>query len=404
MFVEIADLKSPLAVENILTPYKKGRLSSDKKSRLPKEKITPAVCFEILRSTNYARNIKDMLECMRRLSYAEQAQFKEVVLATFTQREQPQAILDLSREFAIANRFEREFDEVRKIKEGVFLSSAAQKVRGYISSESSFVGLDFSTYDKLVCVNSEIIKFAKNVKFSEQVEFPNSSEVFLQECDLYGVKSLLFKEGATVKLGTAKNLPPQLDVSMCNCVHLEGCDLSKYSHLIFKDDAAVWLSDVRYFPSDLDVSRCSYVNLAWCDLKEQTNLRFKDGASVSFWGAMSFPDNFDVSNCVEVNLVKCDLSNLSQLKFMKGATVYLDGAHHLPQNLDFSMCQNVALLETNFDGVKSAIFKNRQQMQDSGVKLPENWSGELVFADEISSSHFKNKMGKFIGKMLGRSH
>lgn len=363
MFVEIADLKSPLAVENILTPYKKGRLSSDKKSRLPKEKITPAVCFEILRSTNYARNIKDMLECMRRLSYAEQAQFKEVVLATFTQREQPQAILDLSREFAIANRFEREFDEVRKIKEGVFLSSAAQKVRGYISSESSFVGLDFSTYDKLVCVNSEIIKFAKNVKFSEQVEFPNSSEVFLQECDLYGVKSLLFKEGATVKLGTAKNLPPQLDVSMCNCVHLEGCDL-----------------------------------------KEQTNLRFKDGASVSFWGAMSFPDNFDVSNCVEVNLVKCDLSNLSQLKFMKGATVYLDGAHHLPQNLDFSMCQNVALLETNFDGVKSAIFKNRQQMQDSGVKLPENWSGELVFANEISSSHFKNKMGKFIGKMLGRSH
>ena len=121
MFVDITDFKSPLAVENILTPYKKGRLADDKKSRLPKEKITPAVCFEILRSTNYARNIKDMLECMRRLSYAEQAQFKEVVLATFTQREQPQAILDLSREFAIANRFEREFDEVRKIKEGVFL-------------------------------------------------------------------------------------------------------------------------------------------------------------------------------------------------------------------------------------------------------------------------------------------
>ena len=46
MFVDIADFKSALAVENILTPYKKGRLSSDKKTRMPKEKITQRVCME----------------------------------------------------------------------------------------------------------------------------------------------------------------------------------------------------------------------------------------------------------------------------------------------------------------------------------------------------------------------
>ena len=31
MFVDISDYKSALAIENILTPYKKGRLAEDKK-------------------------------------------------------------------------------------------------------------------------------------------------------------------------------------------------------------------------------------------------------------------------------------------------------------------------------------------------------------------------------------
>ena len=84
MFVDITDFKSALAVENLLTPYKKGRLSPDKKSRLPKEHITPDVCMEVLQSTNYARNIKDMLNCIAELPQSEQAQFKEVVLATFS--------------------------------------------------------------------------------------------------------------------------------------------------------------------------------------------------------------------------------------------------------------------------------------------------------------------------------
>ena len=73
MFVDICDFKSAIAVENMLTPYKKGRLSSDKKSRLSKEPIIPQVCMEVLQATNYARNIKDMLLCIAELSPDEQA-------------------------------------------------------------------------------------------------------------------------------------------------------------------------------------------------------------------------------------------------------------------------------------------------------------------------------------------
>lgn len=49
MFVDIEDFKNAIAVENILTPYKKRRLAPDKKIRLHKEPITPEVCFRVLR-------------------------------------------------------------------------------------------------------------------------------------------------------------------------------------------------------------------------------------------------------------------------------------------------------------------------------------------------------------------
>ena len=93
--MDIEDFKNAIAVENILTPYKKGRLAPDKKTRLPKEPITPEVCMEILKSTNYARNIKDMLLCIAELPSSEWAQFKEVVLATFERREQPYEVVKI---------------------------------------------------------------------------------------------------------------------------------------------------------------------------------------------------------------------------------------------------------------------------------------------------------------------
>ena len=71
MFVDIENFKSVVAIENLLIPYKRGRLASDKKSYLPKEPITPDVCFEVLLSTNAPRNIKDMLSCISELPIPE---------------------------------------------------------------------------------------------------------------------------------------------------------------------------------------------------------------------------------------------------------------------------------------------------------------------------------------------
>ncbi len=125
MFVDITDFKSAIAVENILTPYKKGRLSPDKKTRLPKEPITPEICMEVLQSTNYARNIKDMLLCVEELSPSEQARFKDIVLSVFANREQPDDILEVAEKLAETSGYLPELqEEFNKSYDGRFFYSA----------------------------------------------------------------------------------------------------------------------------------------------------------------------------------------------------------------------------------------------------------------------------------------
>ena len=244
MFVDIEDYKSPLKVEIILTPYKKGRLAPDKKSYLPKEPITPDICWEVLKSTNAPRSIKDMLYCIAELPVPEQAQFKEVVLSTFTQREQPDNILVLGKKLAVAGDYETDLSEVQKLKEGDFLMSSSELSKVCISLKNVFSDVDFSSYDKMIFLSSEEIKFRENVKFSKNLEFPNSSNVAFSFMDVpfvvigsnfSGVQSISFKQGTKVNFGMAKNLPKHLDVSMCDKVSFWHCNFINVESLTFKN-------------------------------------------------------------------------------------------------------------------------------------------------------------------------
>ena len=141
MFVDIENFKSSLAVENLLTPYKKGRLAPDKKSYLPKEPITPQICWEVLRSTNAPRNIKDMLSCIADLPPSEQAQFKDVVLSTFSNREQPETILQLGQKLAEDSGYVEELAEARELMQGDALLSKSYLARCWITKKNSLYSL-----------------------------------------------------------------------------------------------------------------------------------------------------------------------------------------------------------------------------------------------------------------------
>ena len=327
MFVDIENPKSPLKVTNILTAYDKGVVI--KGVRQSPQKLTPEVCLDILKSTNYPRCIRDILQLIAKLPDEEQVQFKDVVLSCFDNREQPTDIFQLGQEIAEKSGYGIEFAKAQKIKEGEYLYSVADAQKCYMCFKSEFTNEDFSAYDKVMFLSDKKIQFGKDVKFPKNMEFPNSPDVSFYEeyenpeFDLQGVQSVCFKEGAKVNLQSVENLPSNLDFSQCDEVVLSKCDLSQQTNLRFKEGAKAILEYAYNLPENLDVSMCAEVDLIGCNLSSQPNLRFKDGAKVSLHEAYNLPANLDFSQCDTVNLSDCNLDNQPNLRFKDGAKVDL---------------------------------------------------------------------------------
>ncbi len=411
MFVDITDFKGAIEVENMLRAYKRGEM-----------KITPEVCFEVLEATNYKRNIRDMLECVAQLPVAEQAGFKDVVLSTFDNREQPNEVLILGKKLAVAGGYEATLGEAAKIKDGDYLKSAVNVDKWFITAEENwynkrlpicrkmmFIGkkpnlsvsdnlpeeLDVSRCDEVALSNCNLAPF-KNLRFKagarvdlssawlpEDLNVSMCDEVDLGACDLAEIKNLKFKEGARVNLGGIKNLPKNLDVSMCDVVSLCASDLASVKNLRFKAGAKVNLREAKNLPEDLDVSMCDEVKLVGCDLAEIKNLKFKEGAIVNLCDANNLPEDLDVSMCDEVILSYCNLASVKNLKFKEGARVNLGGAKNLPKNLDVSICDEVGLWDCNLAGVKKLKFKAGAKVSLRKAKnLPEDL--DVSMCDEVN--------------------
>ncbi len=435
MFVDITDFKSALAVENILTPYKKGRLSSDKKTRLPKEKITPEVCLEVLKSTNYARNIKDMLQCIDEIiddaSASEQINLKYIVLSTFERREQPFEVVEIGENIAERLRFEWDLrrliyvaDEEKrawyeKPQDGEYLLSAPNIKRARILVDDAMTSQNLQKFDKMTVYNFFAYK-VEDCVLPEVLEFPSSSSMEFHDDDFSHVKKWHFNVNMRkVKLFNCKNVQMDLDVAQCDVFEVHDCDLQGVNNIILKDGVEACFDNVQNFPSNLDISKCQKVQFCDCDFAKFDNVQFRDNANVTLSSCYNFPQDFsscrkvklencrlnskqllrfrdnaevtlenmyhlskmiDFSNCSSVTSSFCDLSSLDYLCFQDGAQVSFMHTT-LPEHVDVSHCSKVHMYECDFKWVKRFVFQNKKQMDDWRIKFPENWKGEIVFAD-----------------------
>lgn len=342
MFVDIEDFKSAIAVENLLTPYKKGRMVDDE--RQPKEKITPQVCMEVLRSTNYARNIKDMLLCIAELPVSEQAQFKDVVLASFDNREQPQVIFDLAKKLADANGYTQELENAKILHEGEYFRSSAQLVRDIVTNEAQFIDEDFGKYppfQKLICVcDPDIlyvsVVFADMEKLPKEIEF--SSQVLSVQfvnCDMKDTKILPLSNCRCV-FENVRHLPKDLDIHNSTEVTFKDCDLNGIDGAQLKNVSKVTMLQVSGMPENFDVSQCDNVEILNMDLKSVKNLTFKDGADVCLLAVRNLPHGVDVSRCREFIWSEGSLEGMQSLKFDEGSHVSISHASHMPEEIDVS--------------------------------------------------------------------
>ncbi len=355
MFVDIENFKGTIGVENILMPYKKGRVASDKKSRLPKETITPQVCMQILKSTNNPVNIKHMLECIEGLPEIKQAQFKEIVLAVFVGREQPEKIIELGRELAHVSGYDTELADVLKPKDGEFLLSDAKGGRGYRNRILDLTVDEMKRFECFECTDDEFSAFQKKL-FPHQLRLPKAERVYFTDCDFEGVNALTFHPDAVVYANNVSHLPEKLDVSMCQYFVVKSDMLPMVENWTFSENG-LGIDMRRMKPSaDLDLSRFGYVNLMRSDLKDVSGVHFRDGAVVILRDAKNLPPNLDFSKCIKINLSGCDLSGQQELSFRDGADVDLDTTQNLPKNIDFSRCSRVILCESDLKNQPNLRF------------------------------------------------
>lgn len=416
MFVDISDYKSALAVENMLTPYKKGRLAPDKKTRLPKEKITPRACLEVLRSTNYARNIKDMLLCIKELPLAEQAQFKEVVLAVFVAREQPAEIVELGKELARLSDYEDKFSEAENGVHTFYLASAPQRSIVFKTDEGNLFGMDFASYDKLICKTESTLYLGSNsdpdsddytppVTLPPVIEAPKCPVVnFCGEnsCDGTKLQKLILAKDGEVYMQGVYPLPKQLEISDCEKIVVGERDMALYQNWKYRPDALFYRSSIDNFSGLVDFSGFGGIDISSCDFEPNTQIKLREGAKIHIHCQPSafLPDNLDVSASPEVALRVDDLSNLDKLQFQKDAWVALRGVKKFPPHLDFSECAEVRLSSCNVADLSHLKFKSGATVKLSYVdgQVPADFDVsecdevELVAADvsRVQSMRFKN--------------
>ena len=337
MFVGIEDYKGAIAVENILTPYKKGRLAPDKKTRLPKEPITPEVCMEVLRSTNYARNIKDMLECIADLPKAQQAQFKDVVLATFSNREQPSDVLFLGKKLAYVSGYTKEFYAVKELKAGDFIASAVKPAKSYLHLKGlGHLPEDLSEYEELVCRGGSP-EFVYVKKMPKTLKFENCMTARLDANALEGVENIVCHKVDTLSLkgrqwyekGGGEALK-RLECADCDFITLENITFAQ--------------------PPVVKISGCNHLALRW--LKN-----------------FSQPEVFDGMAYVMLNEIEfADLKKPLKFHNIDGLQI---NKSYLPETVEFENVQSL-VSNADFEATKTVNFNNMQKLDLSSAKnLPD---------------------------------
>ena len=401
MFVDIENFKSAIGVENILMPYRKGRVAPDKKSRLPKEHITPDVCMQVLKSTNNPLNIKHMLECITELPPSEQAQFKDIVSACFSNRQQPKELLDLAQKIAIKDVNLPDYNVDAEIQEGWFYPSSPTCRRYMVTRKSDFQRQKFFDdeddkqifCDGIIFLNEYDAILLQGVsKFPPFLDASRCERIWAADANFFGVEQFVLGKNKELALQRARNLPENLDCSQCESVIFDECDLSGQKNLRFAPNAALSFDETRGLPRVLDVANCSSVSFGRTDLTSVEQIILTDVKSVNFAYIPQLPKT-DFSSCHKVSILECGCHNFDRLVFCKDADVSLSDVKDVPDVLDVSNCAKVEFSYMNLRKFEQMKFAQGADVTFRVTELPQSIDvsqcDNVVF-EYTDASHLKH--------------
>ena len=374
MWVDITDFKSALAVENMLTPYKKGRLAPDKKTRLPKEPITPEICMEVLKSTNYARNIKDMLLCIAELPQAEQAQFKEVVLACFSNREQSDDVWNIAEKLAQTSDYLPELqEELNKIYDGRFFYSANYLKEAISTTKEQYNPVWAQKCGKITfCGETASIEDQKELP--PQLEFFKVHDVHMTNNDMAGVENIYFRDvNNQVHMGELQNLSAALTFDAVFHVGLHHLDFSHCPELRFLNMHDVSIHNSKGLPEVLDVAMVGDIFIHQSDLESVRQILLGHKHSqFSITETERLPDNMVVENVDSVTLTQSSWREAENITLHNVGSVDFDESFHLPKQINLKEAKSAQFLKTDLGGVQRICCEDVGYVDFSDAKyLPQ---------------------------------
>ncbi len=341
MFIAITTPQNPLRLENFLRPYKRGE-----------QQFTPEAAQQILESTNHKKNIYDTLQLIASLPQEEQTQYKEIILSTFDHREQPTDTILLGKKLAASHSFENELNTLLNITP-VYVSAAIQPKNVITCSDENPNLADFPEDAVIIFANDKV----------------DLSGMLKCGSDNAPLKSVKFKEGTKLNLSNNECLPENLDVYILKCdevdlshsalryYHSGATQYFQYSLLTFKEGSRVNLQDCRLLSQKLDVSKCADVNLSNTDLSRINTIVCSGNANF---------ENATLPAC-KLDISKCDTVNLKNLKV------------------------------SPYNQAPNIVFKNKQQLKESGFTAPDEWHGKIQYVDNHSSP-ISQKLRNFFGR------
>ncbi len=354
MFVDIEKFEGALAIENLLMPYKKGRLSDDKKNRLPKEPITREVCMEVLQSTNYSRNIKDMLQCIAELPQEEQAQFKDVVLACFSNREQSDDVWDIAKNLAQTSGYLPQLlNEPDNVYDGRFFYSA-NYLKEAVSTKEEKWSPEWSKCGKITFCGKRA-KIENQTNFPPYMEFFQVSDAQMENNDMTGVENIYFREAdKQVRLVKLQNLSAALTFDAVFHVGLLDIDFSQCHDLRFLNIHDASIHNAKGLPEILDVSTLQSVFIDSSDLASVREFKLNSAHNqFSIVDSSNLPDNMMIDGVSMITLTGSSWVDADNLTLKNADTADFDGAFHLPKNIKFQNVKQAQFRKTDFGDVRS---------------------------------------------------
>ncbi len=428
-----------------ITPKNLYKVLNDFKTHKKNNTLTPEFCTnEILSSTNNPKVIHDMLTTIKALPLSEQEKYKDTILSIFILREQPEDVQKLGLELAKAHNFDNILSKLMKPPYAIY-SGHNKKADNYENIISKFEdqyvypNADNNTYiisnknrnearaynrnfmliDSLKAQELYHAAFYECTNMPPHIDLSLCDEVCFLETDLLDLKELKLKYDVRLELLGCQNFPPHL---LQKCSYIQIDRNTNIENITLKKGASLYLRNITTPPKYVDLSKASKFQCDYETKLDETILHFSSPAQLIDITPQTYSDYFiNIGNAQSItfdkpilpspfachNHLSCesyDLSNFASIIIPQYNCIYFKKTK-MPQKINFTHCKEVKFADDcDFSKLTSITFSDKEQYEKSKLAeyLPDSSNIEINFTTKEEPKKTQSTTSSIFKRIFSR--